>query len=180
MSRLLGQPPKPPPASVPAVEPDIRGAATIREQLARHRSDATCNACHQHIDPAGFALENFDVMGAWRDRYRSLGAGDATTGIGHNGQRYRHKLGPPVDAAGTLADGREFRNVRELKQCLLRDVEQVARNLVQRLAVYATGAPVRFSDRPAIADMLARTRPEGYRVRSLIHEIVQGDLFLNK
>jgi hypothetical protein len=180
MSRLLGLPPKPPPASVPAVDPDIRGATTIREQLAKHRSDATCNACHQHIDPAGLALENFDVMGAWRDRYRSVGEGDATTGIGHNGQRYRYKLGPPVDAAGTLADGREFCNVRELKQCLLRDTEQVARNLLQQFAVYATGAPIRFSDRPAIEAVLARTKPEGYRVRSLVHEIVQSDLFLNK
>src|SRR5262249_54335969 len=110
MSRLLGQPPKPPPANVPAVEPDIRGATTIREQLARHRSDQTCNACHRHIDPAGLALESFDVMGGWRDRYRSLGAGGAVTGIGHNGQRYRHLQGPKVDPAGQLADGREFRD----------------------------------------------------------------------
>jgi Protein of unknown function (DUF1588)/Protein of unknown function (DUF1585) len=180
MSRLLGQPPPPPPASVPAVEADIRGATTIREQLARHRSDATCNACHKNIDPAGFALESFDVMGAWRDRYRSLGAGDATSGIGHNGQRYRHRLGPPVDTAGQLADGRAFRDVRELKLCLLQKPEPIARNLLHQLAVFATGAPIRFSDRPAIANILARTRPDGYRVRALVHEIVQSDLFLNK
>jgi hypothetical protein len=62
----------------------------------------------------------------------------------------------------------------------LRDGEQVARNLLQQFAVYATGAPIRFSDRPAIESMLARTRPDGYRVRSLLHEIVQSDLFLNK
>jgi hypothetical protein len=180
MGRLLGQPPPPPPASVPAVEADIRGATTIREQLARHRSDATCNACHQHIDPAGFALESFDVLGGWRDRYRSLGEGELAKGIGHNGQRYRHRLGPKVDASGKLADGREFQDVRELKKCLLQNPEQIARNLLQQLIVYATGAPIRFSDRPVIAKILARTQPDGYPVRTLVHEIVQSDLFLNK
>jgi hypothetical protein len=76
MTRLLGKPPHPPPPGVGAVEPDIRGATTIREQLAKHRSQPTCAACHRNIDPAGFALESFDVMGAWRDRYRSVGPGE--------------------------------------------------------------------------------------------------------
>jgi hypothetical protein len=180
MGRLLGQPPPPPPANVPAVEADIRGATTIREQLAKHRTEPACNACHQNIDPAGFALENFDVMGAWRDRYRSLGGGDTATGIGHNGQRYRYRQGPAVDAGGKLPDGREFQNVRDLKRCLLENQEQVARNLLQQLIVYATGAPIRFSDRPTVAGILARGRPDGYRVRTLVHEIVQSDLFRNK
>src|SRR6185436_6198804 len=70
--RILGKTVPPPPAAVAAVEPDIRGAKTIREQLAKHRNDASCNVCHSKIDPAGFALENFDVFGGWRDRYRAL------------------------------------------------------------------------------------------------------------
>src|SRR5262249_54828809 len=82
MGRLLGNPPPPPPASVPAVEPDIRGATTIRDQLARHRTQPSCNACHRNIDPAGFALESFDVMGAWRERYRSVGEGERVKGFG--------------------------------------------------------------------------------------------------
>ncbi len=73
MARLLGQPPEPPPANTPAVEPDVRGAVTIREQLEKHRSDASCAGCHAKIDPAGFALEAFDVIGGYRTRYRSLG-----------------------------------------------------------------------------------------------------------
>ena len=65
--QIVGEPPAPPPANVPAVEPDIRGAVTIREQLSKHRSDKTCAACHAKIDPPGFALESFDVIGGWRE-----------------------------------------------------------------------------------------------------------------
>src|SRR5438270_8554441 len=75
MERILGQTPPPPPPGVPAVEPDTRGATTIREQLARHRTLESCAACHAKIDPPGFALESFDVMGGWRDRYRALAEG---------------------------------------------------------------------------------------------------------
>ena len=74
--RILGQPVPPPPPAVPAVEPDIRGATTIREQLDKHRTQATCSACHARIDPPGFALESFDVFGGWRDHYRALGDGE--------------------------------------------------------------------------------------------------------
>ena len=109
MDRLLGQPPPPPPEAVPAVDPDVRGATTIRLQLEKHRQIESCNACHKHIDPAGLALENFDVMGVWRTNYRSLGAGEPVSGVGHNGLRFRFKPGPEVDPSGELADGRRFR-----------------------------------------------------------------------
>jgi mono/diheme cytochrome c family protein len=180
MARLLGKPPPPPPASVPAVEPDIRGATTIRDQLARHRDQASCNACHRNIDPAGFALESFDVMGAWRERYRSVGEGERVKGAGHNGLNYHFSLGPKVDPSGELPDGRAFSDVRQLRQCLLKEEEQLARNLVQQLSVYATGARIRFSDRPKLAKILANTRATGYGVRSLILELVQSDLFIEK
>ena len=180
MTRLLGKPPPPPPPNVPALEPDTRGAITIREQLAKHRNQESCAACHRNIDPAGFALESFDVMGAWRDRYRAFGNGDPVKGVGHNGLNFHFCLGPAVDPSGELPDGRRFQNVRELKTLLLKDDEQLARNLTRQLVIYATGAPIQFSDRPQLAKMLVRTRPAGYGVRSLIHEIVQSDLFLNK
>jgi hypothetical protein len=180
MGRLLGQPPPPPPPGIPAVEPDIRGATTIRDQLAKHRSEATCAACHKNIDPAGFALESFDVMGAWRDHYRSVGAGEKVKGSGHNGINNHYGWGLGVDPGGELPDGRKFNDVRELKQLLLTNPELLARNLARQLTIYATGAPIRFSDRPVIAKILAQNRAEGYGVRSLIHEIVESDMFLNK
>jgi hypothetical protein len=180
MTRLLGKAPPPPPAAVPAVQPDTRGATTIREQLDKHRSIEACNACHRHIDPAGFALENFDVVGGWRDRYRSLGEGEKAEGIGHNGQRFDYLLALRVDPSGVMADGQKFQDIKQLKECLLRDQEQLARNMVQQLTIYATGAPVRFSDRPAIAAILEQSRQDGYGMRTMIHEIVQSKLFLHK
>ncbi len=112
MGRLLGKPAPPPPASIPAVEPDTRGVTTIRAQLEKHRSEESCNSCHRNIDPPGFALESFDVMGAWRDRYRSLGEGEPVQGVGHNAQAFNFRLGPPVDATGQMPGGPPFADVR--------------------------------------------------------------------
>lgn len=178
--RILGQPVPPPPPAVPAVEPDIRGATTIREQLAKHRTQATCRACHARIDPPGFALESFDVFGGWRDHYRAIGDGSKVPGFGKNGQPFVFHLAQPVDPSGALPDGRRFNDVREMKGLLLQDERQIARNLARQLAVYATGAPVGFSDRPKIEALLNRTRPDGYGVKSLIHGIIDSELFRNK
>jgi len=180
MERILGQKPPPPPPGVPAVEPDIRGATTIRQQLAQHRSLENCAACHAKIDPPGFALENFDVMGGWRERYRAEGDGVAEPGIAKSGQKFAFHLALPVDASGELADGRKFSDIREFKQLLLADERQIARNLAQQLVVYATGARVRFADRDEIEKALERASSSHYGVRSLVHGIVQSELFRSK
>jgi hypothetical protein len=180
MERILGQKPPPPPPSVPAVEPDIRGATTLRLQLEKHRTLETCNSCHVKIDPPGFALENFDVMGGWRERYRAEGGGTPEKGIGKSGQKFAFHNALPVDAAGELPDGRKFRDIREFKQHLLGDEKQLARNLARQLTVYATGAPVSFADRAQVERILARSEASHYGVRTLIHELVQSDLFRNK
>jgi hypothetical protein len=180
MERILGQKPPPPPPSVPALEPDIRGAVTIRQQLDKHRSLETCSACHAKIDPAGFALENFDVMGGWRERYRSEAEGELAQGIAKSGQKFAFHYGLPVDASGTLPDGRQFHDIRELKELLLAGEKQLARNLTRQLAVYATGAPIHFADREQIEKILDRASSSQYGVRSLILELIQSDLFLNK
>ena len=180
MERILGKPAPPPPPSIPAVEPDTRGATTIREQLDKHRTLPSCNACHAKIDPAGFALENFDVFGAWRDKYRALAEGEKAPGVGKNGQRFAFRYLQPVDGSGALPDGRRFQDIRELKRLLASDERQVARNLVSQLIVFATGAPVQFSDRPKIERILDRAAKEGYGVRSLVENIVASDVFRNK
>lgn len=179
MSRILGKTSPPPPPSVTAIDPDTRGATTIREQLAKHRNQESCAACHRNIDPAGFALENFDVMGAYRTTYRAMG-GKHEPGVGHNGLKFTFCLGQQVDPSGELWDGRTFHDVRELKQELLTDETQLARNLARQLTIYATGAPIGFSDRPQIEKMLAESKKTGYGVRTIIHQVVQSDLFLNK
>lgn len=178
MDRLIGQPPPKPPASVPAVEPDIRGAKTIRELLARHTEDESCASCHARFDPVGLALENFDIRGAWRTRYRGLEKGEKVTGIDRAGHDFAYTLSTEIDSTGELLDGRRFQDIHELKELLARDPRQLARNLLHQFTVYATGTPIRFSDRSAIEDMLDRCAANGYRTRDLLHIFVQSRIFL--
>ncbi|WP_395140901.1 DUF1592 domain-containing protein [Armatimonas sp.] len=180
--RILGLPVPPPPAAVPAVEPDIRGATTIRELLAKHRTQPECRGCHTKIDPAGFALESFDVFGGWRDRYRGIGEkeGKVEAGFGKNGQPFYFHAAQPVDSSGILPDGRTFADIRELKRLFLRDERGIARNLTRQLVTYATGAPVQFGDRAQIEAILSRAQPTGYGVKSLLHQVIASDLFRNK
>jgi hypothetical protein len=97
-----------------------------------------------------------------------------------NGQKLEFHWGLPVDSAGELPDGRTFRDVRELKKLLLKDESALARNLVRQLTVFATGAPVGFSDRPEVEAILARARAREFGVRTLIEELIQSPLFQNK
>jgi len=180
MERILGKPPPPPPPSVPAVEPDIRGATTIREQLDKHRTLETCASCHTKIDPPGFALENFDVMGGWREKYRAMGEGKKEVGFGKNGQPFAFHLAQTVDASSEMPGVGKFQNIRELRKLLLADERQLARNLVGQLTVYATGAPIRFGDRPRVEKILDQTAEGRYGVRALVHAIVQSELFRSK
>lgn len=180
MERILGKPAPPPPAGVAAVEPDVRGATTMRQLLEKHRTQPSCNACHAKFDPAGFALENFDVFGGWRDKYRALAEGEKATGIGKNGQRFAFRYIQAVDASGALPDGQRFHDVRELKRLLLKDERQIARNLTTQLVVFATGAPVQFSDRPKVEALLDRAATKNYGVKSLIQLLIESELFRNK
>lgn len=181
MERILGFHAAPPPG-VPAVEPDIRGAVTIRQQLDQHRADPSCASCHRKIDPPGFALESFDVMGGWRERYRAASSeAKPEAGIGFSGQKYMFHYALPVDSAGVLTDGTAFRDVKDFKQLLAgREERGVARNLVQQLIVYATGAPAGFAERPRVEAILDATQSKGYGVRGLVHGIIQSELFQNK
>ena len=142
---------------------------------------SACSSCHAQIDPPGFALENYDVIGGWRDRYRAVKEGvDPEPGIGLDGQQFAFYYALPVDCAGELPDGRAFQDVRELKRLLLEDQESIARNVVRQLAVYASGAPVRFSDREEVEKILERAKEDEYGVRSLVRELVRSEMFLLK
>jgi hypothetical protein len=169
LDRILGTPPSKPPPDVGTIEPDIRGATTIREQLDKHRHEETCARCHVEIDPPGFALESFDVTGAWRDHYRAL----------REGSRGFSK-GPPVNSSGVLPDGRKFENIDDYRKLLLANKDQLARNLATKLLAYSTGAPPAPLDAPEIDSIVSRIREKGYGFRSLIHEIVQSALFQSK
>lgn len=180
MKRLLGQPPPPPPAKVPGIEPDTRGSTTIREQLAKHRTMETCMGCHTNIDPPGFALESFDVIGGFRDRYRSQDKGDRVDRRTPLGRYYQFKLGPAVDASGELPDGRKFADMRDFKKLLLDQQDQVLKSLTEKLVIYSTGAGISFADRRDINAIVASTKKQGSGLRTLIQEIVQSPLFQSK
>ncbi|MFK7817795.1 MAG: DUF1592 domain-containing protein [Planctomycetaceae bacterium] len=163
--RLLGQEIPPPPENVPAIEPDIRGATTIREKLAKHRADASCASCHVKIDPPGFALENFDPSGQWRDRYA---------------RGRRRNRGPKVDASYSLSDGRSFRNVMEFQKLIVTQPESIARNVVEHLVTYGTGASVGFADRPEVKRIVDAAADSNYGLRSLLHSVIASEVFRNK
>jgi hypothetical protein len=171
LDRLLGQPAPPPPPGVPAVEPDIRGATTIREQLDKHRQIESCARCHVRIDAPGFALEEFDVIGGQRHRYRSLGEGD-------NVPKVRYKLGLPVESDGVTADGRSFADFREFRRLLMEDREQVARAIATKLLVYGTGRPITPADGAAVDEVVASTKKKNLGLRSMIHAVVDSELFV--
>jgi hypothetical protein len=178
MDRFLGQPPEPPPPNLPAIEPDVRGAHTIREQLDKHRNAAACAACHAKIDPPGFALESFDVIGGFRTRYRSIGAGDpAPRGSIDPFIGISFKLGPPVDAGGTLPDGRAFHGIKELQELLAADRERLLGNLARQFLIYGTGRDLSFADRKPVAALVANTVRKGGGMRTLLHELIQSQLF---
>ncbi len=189
--RVLGIPRNPPPPNIPAVEPDATGAVTIRQMIEKHRADPTCASCHARMDPYGLALEHYDVIGGWRDRYRLNGPPkkiaqgkemvDEPSVVIPSGvsSSYptRIRLGSKVDATGELDDGRTFDDVAGLQALLIKDEDQLARNLLRQLTVYATGAGNRFADRDAIEAAIARTRPGSHGIRSLMHEVVQSEAF---
>ena len=178
MARLLGQEPEPPPPNTAAVEPDVRGATTIREQLDKHRDNASCNACHAKLDPPGFALEAFDVIGGQRERYRSIGDGDpAPRGSIDPRIGINFKLGPKVDASGELADGRRFADIGEFQTLLASAPRPLLVNLAQQLTIYSTGRPLAFTDRASLNELVTRVEKQGGGIRTLIHELVQSSLF---
>jgi hypothetical protein len=178
MEHLLGRRPQPPPADAGTIEPDTRGSTTIREQLAKHRRSETCAGCHKYMDPFGFALENYDVIGGWREAYRKRKGKAVLDPFTH--QKLKYGLGLPVDPSGELADGRAFGDIEQLKRLLLDQQEIIARAFANNLVAYATGAAVTFSDRAQVEKILAQTKSRSYPVRSMIHAVVQSPLFQTK
>ena len=180
MKHLLGQPPPPPPGNVAGIEPDTRGSTTIREQLAKHRDSESCASCHRQIDPPGFALECFDVIGGFRENYRSNEKGANVKRKLHGQNIWQYKEGLPVDASGELSDGRKFQGISEFKKLLLNQQEQVMRALAGNLITYGTGAGIQFADRDAIDAICKQAKADGSGLRSLVHAVVQSPLFLSK
>ncbi len=175
--RLLGTPIPPPPPNIEPVDPDTRGAKTLREQLALHASKGSCQACHARFDPYGFALESFDVTGALRTRYRVANP-DYAQEPPETRRKWREGL--PVDCSGTTPDGQPFAGVNDLRQLLARHPERLARGVTRHLLTYATGAPATYVDERAIDAIVQAAADKDYGLRSLVHGVVQSDTFRYK
>jgi mono/diheme cytochrome c family protein len=156
LENVLGTPAPTPPPGVDNLKDDPGGRpATLREQLDRHRARSECASCHARLDPLGFGLENFDAVGAWRDR-----EGDA-----------------PVDASGTLPDGRGFRDPGELIAALAERPNDFARCLAQKLLTYGLGRSLEPADRSAVDRIVRHAARNGYRFSSLVIALVRSDPF---
>ncbi|WP_145085292.1 DUF1585 domain-containing protein [Aureliella helgolandensis] len=152
----MGSTPPPPPADVEPLDPDTRGATSIREQLAKLRRVASCNDCHRKIDPPGFALENFDRIGGWRTQYSQT---------------------VPIDASGVLPGGKRFAGVEGLKRHLLQDKTQFYRALTTKLLEYATGRQLGIQDRPEVDRIVSRLENDHIGMRELLVEVATSPMF---
>lgn len=159
LEKILGDSVPPPPPDVPEIEPDTRGATTIREQLIKHREIATCAECHRKMDPLGFALENFDAIGAWRNRYDV------------------NKAETTIEASGQLPSGEAFANLAALKLLLLQRENQFARGLAEKMLTYALGRELEITDRPSVDTIVSELRRRGNGLRDLVVLVVLSKAF---
>lgn len=160
--RILGLEIPGPPPNIPAVEPDIRGAVSIRDQLDKHRDNESCASCHNKIDPAGFALETFDPVGLPRQKYSA--APNAAS----------------VDPSGVTPEGAAFANIAEWKAIYVQQPALLARAFTRHFLTYATGAPPSFADREIVDDIVRQSAEQDYGLRSIIHAALASDIFQRK
>ena len=158
LDNLLGTPPPPPPPNVPILPEAEAGQipTSIRERLAQHREDPVCSSCHVVIDPLGFALENFDVIGTWREF---------------------DEVGNPVDPNGNYPGGVEFSGFSDLRDWMLSRPEQFAHTLTEKLMTYALGRRVEYYDQPVIRQIVREASEEEYKWSSIILGIVNSPAF---
>jgi hypothetical protein len=172
LETMWNAPPPPPPPNVGDLPP-VGKVRTVRERLELHRRSDSCASCHSKIDPFGIALENYDAIGAWRDR--------------QNGERFKgDKDSPPIDVSGVLPSGREFKTVQEFKQALLAEKGRFIHGFVEKMLSYALGRPVGAADRTTIDAIINKLETEKvpdeekYRLQTLIQAIVASDVFQSK
>lgn len=171
LENVLGDMVPEPPSNIPAVEPDTTGAKSIRELLAKHNADASCANCHRKIDPPGFALENFDPVGRWRDFYPVYEKVN---------DKVVRKNGLPVDAVGTMHDGTVLNDVTDLKRYLVENIDIFGNCLARKLLVYATGRDLGFCDKREVERIVKAVRESGNGFQDLIVALVLSESFRTK
>ena len=163
---ILGVVPPPPPDEVPAIDSDVRGAATIREKLAKHSSDRTCSECHRKIDPLGFSLESFDPIGRWRGSYPKP-KGDAPAA--------------KIDTKGEFSSGESYEDFEGFKKILAEHrKDQFVRNLVSTFLSYATGRHMEPVDDYGIDEIVELVRIDNYGFKTLVLESIAAEIFRSR
>lgn len=155
LENILGTPPPPAPGGVPPLDEKKARSSnlTLRQQFAEHRSNASCAGCHAFLDPMGFAFENYDAIGRWRDQEKKL----------------------PIDASGSLVRGQTFQNLADLRTLLVRDMgDQFVKNLAENLLTYALGRGVEYSDKPTVEEIMRKAKATGYRFQDLILAVCES------
>ncbi len=180
LDNIIGRPPPPPPPNVGAIEPDTRGSTTIREQLAKHQNSETCASCHRQIDPPGFALEAFDPVGQWREAYRTTETGKEVKLVNVEGGKVKYRIGAAVDASGSLLDDSRFAGPKEFKKLALRQSDAVARCIAAKLVTFSTGHHTEPGDILALDAIVASAKKNHYGLRTLLHGVIQSELFTRK
>lgn len=167
LTNLLNDPPNPPPPNAGEIQPNTSGKnLTVRERLVLHRNDSVCASCHAKLDPFGLALENYDAIGAWRERF--------------NGEGFRGSNGPKLDVSGSFPDGNTFATLEEYKAGLLRQKYRFARAFATKLLTYALGRPVGYSDREQVDELVGVLQKNEYRIQPLLQAIAASRPFTTK
>jgi hypothetical protein len=162
---LLGIHPPPPPDEVPAIEPDVTGATTVRERLAKHSSDKACSECHRKIDPLGFSLESFDPVGRWREHYPKPKKGDA----------------PKVDASGEFPSGESYQDFAGFRKIILETRSELfTRHLVRQILAYSTGRLMEATDDFVVEDILTASEKDNHGLRSLMIGCLKSEIFRSR
>jgi hypothetical protein len=160
---ILGKTPPPPPANVPAIEPNTPQSpkATIRQKLEAHATNANCAACHAKIDPLGLAWDNYDAIGQWRTHEK------VPAGVGAD---------PAVNPSGAMPDGRAFKDATEFKRLLLEDRDKVARAFIEHLSTYALRRVLSFDDQDDLKVIQTEAKKNGYRLKDIVRAVALSDL----
>ena len=176
--KILGVHIPPPPASVPPIETEGADVKTLQQQFAKHRENASCAACHKKIDPIGFALEPFDVMGGFRDRYRSLDEGEEVNKV-VNLKKTVYKLTGKVEVTSEYPGHGKFSTTEEFKRIVMKNKKKVTEHFLKNLITFATGSEIQFTDR-YVVDSILKSSAKNDGIKSLIHQVVQSRLFRYK
>jgi hypothetical protein len=164
---ILGIRPPPPPDEVPAIEPDVSGATTVRERLAKHSTDVTCAECHRKIDPLGFSLESFDPIGRWRSTYPK--------------PKKKELPAPPIDTAGEFPSGETYQNFAGFKKIIRETREDLfIRHLIRQTLSYTTGRHMEPADAFVIEDIHSKLKKEGLGLKTLLVECLTSEIFRSR